>query len=83
MCVTSQIVLLVLIAIFNGIDNNFGGYDLTREFNVRLGSTDDFPCFVFIIIFFSTADVNRTDDISIAIVGAEKLRTSEEVRRKQ
>ena len=55
---------------------------LTRKDNCRLGSADNSAFLVYISILFLRENVNRTDDIAVATVDIEKLRTSNEVRRK-
>ena len=62
--------------ILHGIDDNLGGYDLAIQLDIRLGSTNDSAFLVLIIILFSARNVNRTGDITVAIVDIEKLRTS-------
>ena len=60
----------------NGIHNSFSGYDLTFQRDIRLGSADDSAVLILIIILLFARNVNRTDDITVAIVDIEKLRTS-------
>ena len=67
---------LGIIIILNGIDDHLGGYDLAIQLDICLGSADDSAFLILIIILLFARDVNRTDDISIAIVDIEKLRTS-------
>ena len=63
-----------LLLICFGIDDNLGGYDLAGELDVNLGSTDDSAFLVLIIILLFARNVNRPDDISVAIIDIEKLR---------
>ena len=79
----SRHLILGIVVILNGIDDNLRGYDLAGELDIRLSCADDSAFLVLIIILLFARDVNRTDDISIAIVDIEKLRTSLEVRRKR
>ena len=44
--------------------------------NIRLGSANDSAFLVLIIILLFARNVNRTDDITVAVVDIEKLRTS-------
>ena len=62
----------------NGIDNNLRGYDLAGELDICLGSTNDSAFLILIIILLFARNVNRTDDVSVAIIDIdiEKLRTS-------
>jgi hypothetical protein len=65
-----------IIVILHGIDDYFGTYDLVGELDICLGSTDNSAFLVLIIILLFARNVNRADDITIAIVDIEKLRTS-------
>ena len=65
-----------IVIILDGIDNHLGGYNLAGELNISLGSADDSAFLVLIIILFFARNVNRADDITVAIVDIEKLRTS-------
>ena len=65
-----------IVIILNGINDNLRGYDLAIQLNICLGSTDDSAFLVLIIILLFARNVNRTDDITVAIVDIEKLRTS-------
>ena len=71
-----------IVIILNGIDDHLGGYDLAGELDICLGSTDDSAFLILIIVLLFARNVNRADDVSVAIVDIEKLRTSNEVRRK-
>ena len=73
---------LFIVVILNGVDDNLRGYDLAGELDICLGSTNDSAFLILIIILLFARNVNRTDDITVAIVDIEKLRTSYEVRRK-
>ena len=73
---------LSIVEILNGIDDDLGGYDLAIELDIRLGCANDSAFLILIIILLFARNVNRTDDITVAIVDTEKLRTSNEVRRK-
>ena len=65
-------VVIVLDAMYHGLCGN----ELICKSNIRLGSADNLTFLVLIIILFLCGDVNRTDDVSVAIVDIEKLRTS-------
>ena len=65
-----------IVIILDGIDDNLRGYNLAGELNISLGSADDSAFLVFIIKLFFARNVNRADDVSVAIVDIEKLRTS-------
>ena len=67
---------LGIVVILDGIDDHLGGYDLTIEDDVAFGRTNDSAFLVFIIILLFGRNVNRADDVSVAIVDIEKLRTS-------
>ena len=70
-----------IVIILYGMGDNLGGYDFAGKSNIRLGSTDDSAFLILIIILFFGYYVNRTDDVAVASVDIEKLRTSFEVRR--
>ena len=65
---------LGIVIILNGIDDNLRGYDLAGEVDVSLSSTNNSAFLVLIIILLFARNVNRADDITIAIVDIEKLR---------
>ena len=69
-----------IVIILDGIDDHLGGYDLSIESNVAFCRTNNSAFLVLIIILLFARNVNRTDDITVAIVDIEKLRTSNEVR---
>ena len=51
-----------IVIILYGIDDHLGGYYLTGEGDIRLGSADDSAFLVLIIILLFSKNVNRTDD---------------------
>ena len=66
----------------DGVEHSLIGHDFARKDNCRLGRADNSAFLVYISILFLRENVNRTDDIALPIVDIEKLRTSNEVRRK-
>ena len=50
--------------------------DLAGELDIRLSSADDSAVLILIIVLFFAQNVNGTDDIPVAVIGIEKLRTS-------
>ena len=65
-----------IVIILHGIDDHLGTYDLAIQLDISLGSADDSAFLVLIIILLFARNVNRTNDISVAVVDTEKLRTS-------
>ena len=65
-----------IVVILYGIDDNLRGYDLSIEGNVAFCRADDSAFLILIIILLFARNVNRADDVSVAIVDKEKLRTS-------
>ena len=63
-----------IVVILNGIDDDLRGYNLPGKLDICLGSTDDSAFLILIIVLLFARNVNRTDDITIAIVDIEKLR---------
>ena len=65
-----------LLVILYGIDDNLGGYELAGKLDISLGSANNSAFLILIIILLFAQNVNRADDITVAIVDIEKLRTS-------
>ena len=68
--------ILGVVVILDGINNTLGSYEVVRYNDIRFGGADDSTFLVLIIILLICGYVNRTDDISGAVVDIEKLRTS-------
>ena len=64
-----------IIVILNGIYYNFRGYYIVSYNYIRLSSTNNSAFLILIIILLFARNVNRADDITVAIVDIEKLRT--------
>ena len=67
---------LGIVIIPDGIDDNLRDYDLSIEDDVAFCRTNDSAFLMLIIILLFARNVNRTDDVTVAIVNIEKLRTS-------
>ena len=63
-----------IVIILNGIDNNLRGYELAGKLDISLGSANNSAFLILIIILLFARNVNRADDITVAIVDIEKLR---------
>ena len=56
------------VIILDGVDDNLGGDDLTRQGNIAFGCAKKSSFLVFISILFFRENVNRTNDISLSVV---------------
>ena len=55
------------------MDDSLRGNDLARKLDLRLGRANDIAALVFISILRFRLEVNRADDIAVAVVDTEKL----------
>ena len=65
----------VVVIVSYRVEKSFGNDNfISIKLNVRFGSANDLSILIFIIILLFARNVNRTDDITVTIVGIEKLR---------